>query len=306
MLPEVKQSIFIAKNMKNTLLIFLLLTGLNNYAQNVGIGNSSPTEKLDVTGNINVTGTIKANGTDGAPNQVLMKNTSGDLAWGDPAQFKNFVTFYNTSTYNIPAGVTKIMVELWGAGGGGNLYCAGGGGGYAKIQLDVTPGAECNIEIGSGGIGVIASNGADGGASYFSIGGASFTCLGGRGATSTSATSYGPGLGGTFTSGGSTRSYVVVPGTPGGTLTKRYEQSNATTFLEITEGGAGGTAFSFPGNGGTPHHLVYNQTSATTVLYTSGGKNGRTPGGGGASGIVNGAANVTGGTGGAAMAMIHF
>ena len=42
-------------------------------AQNVGINNPNPNEKLDVNGNINVTGTIKANGSAGSPNQVLKR-----------------------------------------------------------------------------------------------------------------------------------------------------------------------------------------------------------------------------------------
>jgi hypothetical protein len=63
-------------------------------SQRVGIGNPAPSEKLDVAGNINVTGTIKANGVDGTANQVLMKNGSGILAWGDiTSRYKNFVSF---------------------------------------------------------------------------------------------------------------------------------------------------------------------------------------------------------------------
>lgn len=38
---------------------------------NVGIGNNTPTEKLDITGNIKTTGEIKPNGTNGQANQVL-------------------------------------------------------------------------------------------------------------------------------------------------------------------------------------------------------------------------------------------
>ena len=97
-------------------------------AQNVGIGNPAPAEKLDVNGNINLTGTIKANGVDGTANQVLMKNGSGVLQWGNICDFKNFLTFYSSSTFTISAGVTKIMAELWGAGGGGNANAGGGGG----------------------------------------------------------------------------------------------------------------------------------------------------------------------------------
>lgn len=52
-------------------------------AQNVGINNPNPNEKLDVNGNINVTGTIKANGAAGSPNQVLMKDNGGNMVWSN-------------------------------------------------------------------------------------------------------------------------------------------------------------------------------------------------------------------------------
>jgi len=103
----------------------------NVFSQNVGVGNTSPTEKLDLTGNINVTGTIKANGEDGSDNQVLMKNNSGLLAWGDMCHYKNAVTFttLGAGTCTVPAGITKIRVQLWGGGGAGTGNGSGAGGG---------------------------------------------------------------------------------------------------------------------------------------------------------------------------------
>jgi phage baseplate assembly protein gpV len=83
------------------LLIFLANTVLLN-AQNVGIGVPVPTEKLDVKGNINLTGTIKANGADGAAGQVLMKNSSGNLAWGDFNNYKHVIGF-QASTFTQPS-----------------------------------------------------------------------------------------------------------------------------------------------------------------------------------------------------------
>jgi hypothetical protein len=57
---------------------------------NIGIGNSSPTEKLEVTGNLKTSGTITAGAitipnTDGTPNQVLITNGSGSLSWSTPS-----------------------------------------------------------------------------------------------------------------------------------------------------------------------------------------------------------------------------
>ncbi len=48
---------------------------------NVGIGTTSPTEKLDVAGNIKTTGEIKPNGTAGQANQVLTSNGDGTMQW---------------------------------------------------------------------------------------------------------------------------------------------------------------------------------------------------------------------------------
>ena len=56
-------------------------------------------------------------------------------------------------TWTVPAGVTSVTVEAWGAQGqtnaGGNV--AGGLGGYATGDLTVTPGQVLNIFVGGGG-----------------------------------------------------------------------------------------------------------------------------------------------------------
>jgi hypothetical protein len=75
----------------------------------------------------------------------------------------------NTSTtWTCPAGVTKILVEVWGAAGGGgsgvarcvySLGCGGGvggnggNGGYNRSIISVVPGQTYSVEIGSGGLG---------------------------------------------------------------------------------------------------------------------------------------------------------
>jgi hypothetical protein len=75
--------------MKKLFLFTLMAIAIQAQAQNVGIGNPAPNEKLDVTGNINVTGTIKANGVDGTANQVLAKNASNNMAWVNTAHANN-------------------------------------------------------------------------------------------------------------------------------------------------------------------------------------------------------------------------
>jgi hypothetical protein len=74
---------------------------------------------------------------------------------------KQTFTTPGTDTFQVPAGVTSIIVKIWGAGGGGG----GGGigptgdgdggpgyaGGYAQATLSVTPLDTLNIIIGGGG-----------------------------------------------------------------------------------------------------------------------------------------------------------
>ncbi len=58
-----------------------------------------------------------------------------------------------TQTFVVPAGVSTVQVEAWGAQGNFNaLNVAGGLGGYAKGTMTVTPGSTLYIEVGGGGI----------------------------------------------------------------------------------------------------------------------------------------------------------
>jgi hypothetical protein len=66
----------------------------------------------------------------------------------------------------VPNGVTRVTVELWGAGAGGAgappIGHGGGGGAYTRIVMAVSQGASLRIVIGAGGAGGVAMNGADG------------------------------------------------------------------------------------------------------------------------------------------------
>ena len=292
--------------MKSNSVIFFLLVSLNGIAQNVGIGNPNPAEKLDVTGNINVTGTIKANGTDGKPNQVLMKNNTGELEWGDMCEFKNFLTYYSNGTFTVPAGVTKIMVELWGGGGGGNWYCGGGGGGYVKIQLAVLPGNAATVQIGSGGNAANAATAPDGGDTNFTLGSNVYAAFGGGGAEYVASSRYNPGLGGTGVPSATPKSYLLVPGAAGGIQTKRYGQNSPTTFFEVTNGGDGGATYKFPTSGGNAPQNISNITASSTVMTNGANPNGQLPGGGGASGLISLGASVAAGKGASGMAIVYY
>ncbi len=65
-------------------------------------------------------------------------------------------TFTASGTFTVPAGVTTVSVQCWGAGGGGsnvsnNIVGGGGGGGaYAGSTVTVVPGNSYNVVIGKG------------------------------------------------------------------------------------------------------------------------------------------------------------
>jgi hypothetical protein len=82
---------------------------------------------------------------------------------------KTNIGFASSGTWTCPAGVTQIMVQLWGGAGGGGAnggyytgnnnqwYCGcggkGGNGGYNMAIIDVIPGNIYTINIGNGGNG---------------------------------------------------------------------------------------------------------------------------------------------------------
>lgn len=84
--------------------------------------------------------------------------------------------------YVVPAGVTSLTVELWGASGavGGGTPGAGGLGGYTKATIPVTPGETLRLNVGGAGAG--AAGGFNGGAAGGNSGSAS-NGGGGGGAT---------------------------------------------------------------------------------------------------------------------------
>jgi hypothetical protein len=80
---------------------------------------------------------------------------------------QSFTTAGNT-TWQVPAGVTRVFAQVWGAGagGGGGYYVAGtggSGGGYAEGWCPVTPGNVVTLIVGAGGTGGIGGSAATAG-----------------------------------------------------------------------------------------------------------------------------------------------
>jgi hypothetical protein len=293
--------------MKKVLLL-LFFSPLVVASQNVGVGTTSPIEKLDVNGNINVNGTIKVNGVDGTGGQVLMKNSAGVLTWGNPEEYKNFVAFGSGSgNWLVPAGVTKIYIEAWGGGGGGNWYAGGGGGAYICGIVTVTPGTNLGYSVGAGGSGS-GNTGGNGGTSTvtYTTSAITFTAQGGFGASFSSPFAF-AGNGGPFGAVG-TLSYAGINGFAGRISIFNIVQSSSTAFHELSIGGDGGDAANGGGSGGKGAYYVFNITGGT-ALRTVFGTNGARPGGGGGSGYlgtVGSAGNANGLDGGIGIIIIRY
>ncbi len=251
-------------------------------SQNVGINNPSPAEKLDVNGNVNITGTIKANGTAGQSGQVLMSTGTG-LSWGSTAGYRKSKSFSGSqvSTFNVPAGVTEVMVEAWGAGSGGTTNNGGTSGGYARTVRTVNPGDVINITIGAGSSYGVSSS-LNGGSTIVNFSGNILTVFGGGGIPAAS----NRGLPQSGTSSGTFDNTYFFNGSEGKTTSSTGFLKNATTYVEIAEFGSGGipTGFLNPVAQGGDHVRFENGSAIITVS----GQNSKFPSAGGGAGNNSG------------------
>lgn len=256
------------------------------FSQNVGIGTTNPSSRLDVNGDINTNGQVKLNGQSGQAGQVIMKDASNNPVWADLTEFKNFIVFdcsnvagsssSNDCSYNwtVPANVTTILVECWGGGGGGGSTAGGGGGGYIVSRYTVNAGDNALIQVGAGGKGyvLLSGVGASGGTSFFRINGSSvFASGGGPGSQDLWASplfTVLPGAGGSFSISGLVQNFIGWNGNSGDPTKKRFEQASATVFGLVLEFGNGGDAGKSIGSGGKGG-WYYSDPSATQIIRAS-------------------------------------
>ena len=182
-------------------------------------------------------------------------------------------------TYTVPAGVTWVTLECWGA-------AAGAYGGYSKGNLIVASGTVLNVYVGgAGGTGSYSAAGFNGGGA-----GASYLGQGGGGASDVR-------LGGTALS-----NRVIVAGGAGGT------GGNANSSVVGYGGAGGGTSGGngVVGDGGAVAGGAGTQSVGTLGLGAAGSVGANAGGGGGGGGYrggggadgVNGTGNGSGGGGG--------
>lgn len=170
-------------------------------------------------------------------------------------------TLTTGSTYNVPTGVTYLMVETWGGGGSGgrrstNGYGAGGGGGAYSMSIIQVTQSTYRYGIGAGSSSSTGATPNHGGDTWFntvnSASGALVLAQGGRGVANNGTTgavggSAASGIGQITLSGGN-GSNQVTSGTTGG----GGGGSSAGNLLGgvNASGRAGATAPSGGGNGG--------------------------------------------------------
>jgi hypothetical protein len=307
--------------MKYIFSIMIFCCSVVAMSQNVGVGTTTPVERLDVNGNINVTGTIKANGVDGTPNQVLMKNSSGNLAWGTMNEFPNTATFTDTSSqvqWPVPNGVTKLWVELWGGGGAG-LDCGGGGGGYLSVIVNIVQGENVHVQVGKGGTDNPTVNGmittARGGSfSMLEHAGTNYIAYGGAASQtnlSGSFPQYYGGNGGIYYVGTPVNaiprgSFYAEAGQSGGTYSLEWQQVTSNQYIQSRKygiGGAGANTNEYNSVGSVEQYTFIVSPASNSRTFYSANKGGRFPGGGG-----NGGSGFTPGQreGANGLVIIHY
>jgi hypothetical protein len=206
---------------------------------------------------------------------------------------------HGTHVFNVPAGVTSLKVEIWGAGGNGAAGTSapagggGGGGGFYSVvpAYTVIAGNNYNAVVGIGGGSQGVSSSSPGTAdSYFDVSSVAYAQGGGSAsgtADGAAGTNAGSGdVGGKH--GGNGGSSSSTGGSGGGGAGAQGSVGSVGTSESGTTGGAGGaggtigTGSSAGGSGGNGG-----------VVLSGNGVAGNSPGGGGGGGAASA------GTGGA-------
>lgn len=209
--------------------------------------------------------------------QIVLADSTGALPSPGLLNYV-YLTTPGSGTYTPTAGTKRILVEVWGAGGGGGGVdgqtagtwgkgAPGGGGGYCSKWIAGGLAASYSYTVGAGGAGGIAgaNTGSTGESSTFSGAGVSLTANGGNGGNGTTAVDVAAvngingGAGGAATGGdlnvkggSGDVSWNTTPLPRNGLAGESYgfPRSNFT-FGIAASSGAAGTAGNNPGEGGT-------------------------------------------------------
>lgn len=198
------------------------------------------TTKGDIIGRDSSTMVRVPVGSDG---QVLTADSgeASGLAWATPAAALTYSLQYqeftSSGTFNVPASVDVVFVELWGGGGGGG---GGGAGAVAGGTGGTTSFGSLDALGGAGGAGAAGAGGAGGNRfGAWGAGGAGANSSGLAGAGGATGLSYGGGGGGAAGGGSGGGGGGAGPGGAG-----------ANGGAGNNNGGAGGANTGAGGGGG--------------------------------------------------------
>ena len=181
--------------------------------------------------------------------------------------FSNIEYFTSSGTFNVPSGISRLKIRLWGGGGGSGSSGAtgagapggGGGGGYSEGIFSVTAGSAITVTVGAGGIAPSAPGGAGGtgGTSSFGSYLSATGGIGGAGNATGSAGGGGSGTGGSLNLTGSQASTgnngtSALGGSGGGAPFGASGTGGATgisTGGQVPGGGAGAAGSTVSGQG---------------------------------------------------------
>jgi hypothetical protein len=227
---------------------------------NVGIGTSSPAQKLDVNGTIKSSAMVVSGAVTAASFSGDGSGLTGISSWtGNMSTAIYPTTVTNSSgtpmvntgtgtfTFTVPAGVTRIKVTVVGGGGGGGTstsYPGGGGAGGTAIRIfDVVAGTGYTCTVGAG---ASALGGSGGTSSFGPVSSVTVTATGGAGASTYQSGRGGDGSSGTLNmhggdgqEGGSSGNFPI--GSGGSSFLGGGSRGRPAPVGAGYGGGAGGT-----------------------------------------------------------------